>query len=353
MAFNWFRKNKTSPETNNQTVSSETTSSNAGSISSSNAEISPKAQESSESSGVGGYLSRLKQGLAKTSGAFSSLFRNKKALDRELLEELEMLLLAADVGVETTKKILQELQEEIANKEISDVAGVRNSLADYMHSLLAPYEQAIDTTQAKPFVILMIGINGAGKTTTIGKLAAKFKAEGKKVMLAAADTFRAAAVEQLQSWGERNGVPVIAQSTGADAASVAYDALSAAKARDCDVLIVDTAGRLHTQNHLMEELKKVKRVLQKLDPAAPQETLIVIDAGNGQNSLRQAKEFHQAMELNGIIMSKLDGTAKGGSLFAVSEQLKLPIRFITVGEKIEDLRDFKARDFVEALLYND
>ncbi|MBR1375447.1 MAG: signal recognition particle-docking protein FtsY [Cardiobacteriaceae bacterium] len=342
MAFNWFRKNKTeknsaqeqaqNPEVQNQEYSEKDA---------------PKPQEES------GYLSRLKQGLSKTSNAFSGFFRQRQEIDDSLLEDLEMLLLSADVGVEGTKKILDELKGQIANKEISDANQVRSTLADYMHSLLAPYETKIDTAKAKPFVILMIGINGAGKTTTIGKLAAKYKSEGKKVMLAAADTFRAAAVEQLQSWGEKNSVPVIAQKTGADAASVAYDALEAAKARECDVLIVDTAGRLHTQNHLMEELKKVKRVLQKLDADVPHQTLIVIDAGNGQNSLRQAKEFHQAMGIDGVVITKLDGTAKGGSLFAVTEQLRLPVCFIGVGEKIEDLREFNARDFVEAMIYND
>ena len=213
------------------------------------------------------------------------------------------------------------------------------------------YALPLDTSCAKPYVILMTGINGAGKTTTIGKLARHFQQEGKKVMLAAGDTFRAAAVEQLQTWGARHNVPVIAQGTGADAASVAYDALQSATARGIDVLIIDTAGRLHTQDHLMEELKKIKRVIAKLDPAAPHETMLIIDAGNGQNALRQAEQFHKAMQLDSITVTKLDGTAKGGILFAISEKLGIPIRYIGVGEQPEDLRPFNAQEFVQALLY--
>lgn len=300
-----------------------------------------------------GYFARLKAGLSKTRSGFTDLFLGKKTLDKDLIEDLEMQLLSADVGMEVTMQIIDDVSAQLERNQLQDVAAVQQRVAEHMCDLLKPYEQALDTDGAKPYVILMVGINGAGKTTTIGKLAHRFKSEGKKVMLAAGDTFRAAAVEQLQTWGERNQVPVIAQKTGADSASVAYDALQSAQARGADVLIIDTAGRLHTQDHLMEELKKIKRVLQKLDPAVPQQTLLVIDAGNGQNALRQAKHFHEAVGLDGLIVSKLDGTAKGGILFAISHQLRLPIRFIGVGEKADDLRPFNVRDFVNVLLYNE
>lgn len=300
-----------------------------------------------------GYFARLKAGLSKTRSGFTDLFLGKKTLDKDLIEDLEMQLLSADVGMEVTMQIIDDVSAQLERNQLQDVAAVQQRVAEHMRDLLMPYEQALDTDGAKPYVILMVGINGAGKTTTIGKLAHRFKSEGKKVMLAAGDTFRAAAVEQLQTWGERNQVPVIAQKTGADSASVAYDALQSAQARGADVLIIDTAGRLHTQDHLMEELKKIKRVLQKLDPAVPQQTLLVIDAGNGQNALRQAKHFHEAVGLDGLVVSKLDGTAKGGILFAISHQLRLPIRFIGVGEKADDLRPFNVRDFVNVLLYNE
>lgn len=298
-----------------------------------------------------GYFARLRDGLAKTRNSFADLFLGKKALDQNLIEELEMRLLTADVGMEVTDKIISQVTEQISRNQLSDAQAVQQTIAEQMQTLLQPYEQPLETDEHKPYVILMVGINGAGKTTTIGKLAHRFKAEGKKVMLAAGDTFRAAAVEQLQTWGERNSVPVIAQKTGADSASVAYDALQSAKARGVDVLIIDTAGRLHTQDHLMEELKKVKRVLQKLDNDVPHQTLLVIDAGNGQNALRQAQHFNEAMQLDGIVITKLDGTAKGGIIFAITEKLKLPIRFIGVGEKADDLRPFNVQDFVKALLY--
>lgn len=300
-----------------------------------------------------GYFARLKAGLSKTRSGFTDLFLGKKTLDKDLIEDLEMQLLSADVGMEATMQIIDDVSAQLERNQLQDVAAVQQRVAEHMCDLLMPYEQVLDTGSAKPYVILMVGINGAGKTTTIGKLAHHFKNEGKKVMLAAGDTFRAAAVEQLQTWGERNQVPVIAQKTGADSASVAYDALQSAQARGADVLIIDTAGRLHTQDHLMEELKKIKRVLQKLDPAVPQQTLLVIDAGNGQNALRQAKHFHEVVGLDGLIVSKLDGTAKGGILFAISHQLRLPIRFIGVGEKADDLRPFNVRDFVNVLLYNE
>ena len=299
----------------------------------------------------GGYFARIRQGLAKTRRGFADLFLGKKTLDQDLIDDLETQLLTADVGIEVTRNIIDSVTAKIDRKELKDVEAVKAAVRDHMQQLLAPYAQALDTSRTKPFVILMTGINGAGKTTTIGKLARHFQQEGKKVMLAAGDTFRAAAVEQLQTWGARHNVPVIAQGTGADAASVAYDALQSATARGIDVLIIDTAGRLHTQDHLMEELKKIKRVIAKLDPAAPHETMLIIDAGNGQNALRQAEQFHKAMQLDSITVTKLDGTAKGGILFAISEKLGIPIRYIGVGEQPEDLRPFNAQEFVQALLY--
>ena len=299
----------------------------------------------------GGYFARIRQGLAKTRRGFADLFLGKKTLDQDLIDDLETQLLTADVGIEVTRSIIDSVTAQIDRKELKDVEAVKAAVRDHMQNLLAPYALPLDTSRAKPFVILMTGINGAGKTTTIGKLARYFQQEGKKVMLAAGDTFRAAAVEQLQTWGARHNVPVIAQGTGADAASVAYDALQSATARGIDVLIIDTAGRLHTQDHLMEELKKIKRVIAKLDPTAPHETMLIIDAGNGQNALRQAEQFHKAMQLDSITVTKLDGTAKGGILFAISEKLGIPIRYIGVGEQPEDLRPFNAQEFVRALLY--
>ena len=308
----------------------------------------PQTKPKNES---GGYFARIRQGLAKTRRGFADLFLGKKTLDQDLIDDLETQLLTADVGIEVTRNIIDSVTAQIDRKELKDVEAVKAAVRDHMQQLLAPYAQALDTSRTKPFVILMTGINGAGKTTTIGKLARYFQQEGKKVMLAAGDTFRAAAVEQLQTWGARHNVPVIAQGTGADAASVAYDALQSATARGIDVLIIDTAGRLHTQDHLMEELKKIKRVIAKLDPAAPHETMLIIDAGNGQNALRQAEQFHKAMQLDSITVTKLDGTAKGGILFAISEKLGIPIRYIGVGEQPEDLRPFNAQEFVQALLY--
>ena len=300
-----------------------------------------------------GYFQRLKQGLAKTRSGFADLFLGKKTLDQNLIDDLEMQLLTADVGIEVTERIIREVTTRVERKELGDVQAVQEAVKTHMEQLLAPYARPFDPGLHKPFVLLMTGINGAGKTTTIGKLARHFQAQGLKVMLAAGETFRAAAVEQLQSWGARHNIPVIAQKTGADAASVAYDALESARARQIDILIIDTAGRLHTQDHLMDELKKIKRVLKKIDNHAPHETLLVIDAGNGQNALRQAEQFHRAMELDGIILTKLDGTAKGGIVFAITERLALPIRYIGVGEQPEDLRPFNAKDFVNALLYGE
>lgn len=301
-----------------------------------------------------GFFARLKQGLSKTSASLgegmASLFLGKKLIDDELLEELETRLLTADVGVEATGVIIQSLTQKVARKQLADSDALYASLQAELTALLQPVEQplVIDSTH-RPFVILVVGVNGAGKTTTIGKLAKKLQLEGKKVMLAAGDTFRAAAVEQLQVWGERNQIPVIAQHTGADSASVIFDAVQAAKARGIDVLIADTAGRLHTKDNLMEELKKVRRVMGKLDAEAPHEVLLVLDAGTGQNAINQAKQFHQTVTLTGLALTKLDGTAKGGVIFALAKQFGLPIRYIGVGEGIDDLRTFEAKPFVQAL----
>ncbi|MHC8307836.1 signal recognition particle-docking protein FtsY [Pseudomonas sp. PB3P13] len=301
-----------------------------------------------------GFFARLKQGLSKTSASIgegmASLFLGKKIIDDELLEDIETRLLTADVGVEATSVIIQRLTQKVARKELADAAALYKSLQAELAAMLKPVEQPLKiTSQNKPFVILVVGVNGAGKTTTIGKLAKKLQLEGKKVMLAAGDTFRAAAVEQLQVWGERNKIPVIAQHTGADSASVIFDAVQAAKARGIDVLIADTAGRLHTKDNLMEELKKVRRVISKLDADAPHEVLLVLDAGTGQNAISQAKQFHQTVELTGLALTKLDGTAKGGVIFALAKQFGLPIRYIGVGEGIDDLRTFEAEPFVQAL----
>ena len=308
----------------------------------------PKVEEKT------GFFARLKQGLAKTSASLgegmASLFLGKKAIDDDLLDELETRLLTADVGVEATTAIVQNLTKRVARKELADSGALYTALQDELSALLEPAQQplVISPTQ-QPFVILVVGVNGVGKTTTIGKLAKKLQLQGKKVMLAAGDTFRAAAVEQLQVWGERNNIAVVAQHTGADSASVIFDAVQAAKARGVDVLIADTAGRLHNKDNLMEELKKVRRVIGKLDETAPHEVLLVLDAGTGQNAINQTKQFNQAVELTGLALTKLDGTAKGGVIFALAKQFGLPIRYIGVGEGIDDLRDFEAKSFVRAL----
>ncbi|NWE74396.1 signal recognition particle-docking protein FtsY [Pseudomonas yamanorum] len=304
--------------------------------------------------GKTGFFARLKQGLSKTSASIgegmASLFLGKKTIDDELLEDIETRLLTADVGVEATAVIIQSLTQKVARKQLTDADALYKSLQAELANMLKPVEAPlVIDTQKKPFVILVVGVNGAGKTTTIGKLAKKLQLEGKKVMLAAGDTFRAAAVEQLQVWGERNKIPVIAQHTGADSASVIFDAVQAAKARNIDVLIADTAGRLHTKDNLMEELKKVRRVIGKLDADAPHEVLLVLDAGTGQNAISQAKQFHQTVQLTGLALTKLDGTAKGGVIFALAKQFGLPIRYIGVGEGIDDLRTFEAEPFVQAL----
>ena len=301
-----------------------------------------------------GFLDRLKQGLSKTSASIgegmASLFLGKKAIDDDLLEELETRLLTADVGVEATTAIIQSLTQKVARKQLTDSGALYQALQEELAAMLRPVAKPLVIEPSKkPFVILVVGVNGAGKTTTIGKLAKKLQLEGKKVMLAAGDTFRAAAVEQLQVWGERNQVTVIAQHTGADSASVIFDAVQAATARGMDVLIADTAGRLHTKDNLMEELKKVRRVIGKLDDTAPHEVLLVLDAGTGQNAINQAKQFNQTVNLTGLALTKLDGTAKGGVIFALAKQFGIPIRYIGVGEGIDDLRTFEAESFVQAL----
>ena len=301
-----------------------------------------------------GLFQRLKQRLGRTRGSLTDglarLVLGKKAIDDEILDEIETRLLTADVGADATARIIADLTARVKRNQLADADALLTALKEDMHAILAPCDAPlVIPLEQRPFVILMVGVNGVGKTTTIGKLAKRLQGDGLSVMLAAGDTFRAAAVEQLQTWGERNDVAVIAQARSADPASVIFDGLQAAKARGVDVLIADTAGRLHTQTNLMEELKKVKRVLTKLEPSAPHETLLVIDAGTGQNALNQARQFHEAVGLTGIVLTKLDGTAKGGIIFAIAEQMKLPIRFIGVGESIDDLRPFDAEDFVEAL----
>ncbi|PWY54679.1 signal recognition particle-docking protein FtsY [Legionella qingyii] len=305
-----------------------------------------------------GIFARFRKGLSKTrhqlGDGLGRLLLGKKEISQDLLDELETLLVSADLGVETTQAVLNQLTDSLARKQLSDGNAVYDALKSHLQSILSQNNQplTIETADHSPFVILMVGVNGAGKTTTIGKLAKQFQQQGKKVMLAAGDTFRAAAVEQLHVWGERNDIPVIAQHTGADSASVIFDALQAAKARKIDVLIADTAGRLHTQGNLMDELKKVKRVLQKLCPEAPHETMLILDASIGQNALVQARQFNEAIGLTGITMTKLDGTAKGGILFAIANELGIPFRYIGIGEGIEDLRPFDAAQFVGAL-FND
>jgi fused signal recognition particle receptor len=302
-----------------------------------------------------GLFASLRQRLSKTrqnlSSGLADLLLGKKQIDDEMLEQLEDQLLMADVGMPATQKITSRLTESLQRKQLKDNESLIGALKHIMSEILAPCAIPLSVNSAnKPFVILMVGVNGAGKTTTVGKLAQQYKNQGLKVMLAAGDTFRAAAVEQLQSWGDRLDIPVIKQGQGADSASVIYDALQSAQARGIDVLIADTAGRLHTQMSLMDELEKIKRVMGKLDPDAPQETLLVLDAGTGQNALTQASNFRDTVGISGIILTKLDGTAKGGMIFSVAEQLQTPIRYIGVGESVDDLRPFDNEEFVDALL---
>jgi fused signal recognition particle receptor len=307
-----------------------------------------------ERPGVRGFFKRLRaklnQGPAWLTTDITELLPGRK-IDAEILDELETRLMTADVGVEASSRILEELRKRVARKELNDVDALLKALQEAMSQILAPVQQAlVIDPAAKPFVILVVGINGAGKTTTIGKLCARLVAEGKSVMLAAGDTFRAAAREQLEVWAERNNVPIVAQQSGSEPAAVIFDALNAARARHIDVLIADTAGRLHTQTHLMDELKKVKRVLARLDPAAPHEVLLVLDGTIGQNAVAQAEEFNKELGVTGLVITKLDGTAKGGVVLAIAQRLKIPIRFIGVGEQSEDFGVFNASEFVSALL---
>ena len=309
--------------------------------------------ETQEKPSEGGFFSRLLKGLVKTKqnigAGFRSFFLGKK-IDDELFEELEEQLLIADIGVPTTTKIINNLTQHATRQQLQSADTLYQQLKLEMGEILKPVAQPLRIDGSKkPYVILMVGVNGVGKTTTIGKLAHKFQMEGKSVMLAAGDTFRAAAVEQLQVWGERNHIPVVAQSTGSDSASVIFDAMQSAAARNIDVLIADTAGRLQNKNNLMDELKKIVRVMKKYDESAPHEIMLTLDAGTGQNAISQAKLFNEAVGLTGISLTKLDGTAKGGVIFAIADQFNLPIRYIGVGEKIEDLREFNAEEFIDAL----
>ena len=345
----WFKKKKSDNNQIDNNIESNVDNSLDNSLDNN---LDKKLDKSSEK----GFFSNLKSGLSKTREKFTksiavSIF-GKKIIDEELLEDIESHLLLADIGVSATNQIIEDVKKRIAFKELNDVQALWETIKHSLNDILLPCDVKLDISKLgkKPFVILMVGVNGTGKTTTIGKLAHKFQKEGKSVMLAAGDTFRAAAVEQLKSWGDRNNIPLIAQSTGADSSAVMYDAIQSACAKDVDVLIADTAGRLHTQKNLMQELEKIKRVLNKVMPDAPHETMIVLDAGIGQNALVQAEEFNKAMKLTGITITKLDGTAKGGMVFAIAKKLKLPIRYIGVGEGIEDLQEFHAHEFVDALV---
>jgi fused signal recognition particle receptor len=318
------------------------------------AQAEPEPEPKEAEPPAGSFLARMKAGLSKTSvnlgEGMANMFLGEKDIDDELLEELETRLLMADVGIEAATLIMESLQQRVRRRQLSNRKALYRALQDELETLLADVAKPmVITPEKKPFVILVVGVNGVGKTTTIGKLAKRLQSEGRSVMLAAGDTFRAAAVEQLQVWGERNNIQVVAQHTGSDSASVVFDALQAAKSRGVDVLIADTAGRLHNKDNLMDELKKVKRVMSKLDPDAPHEILLVLDAGTGQNAISQTKLFDQAVGLSGLVLTKLDGTAKGGVIFALAKQFGLPIRFIGVGEKIDDLRPFTAPEFVKAL----
>lgn len=350
--FSWFGKKSSAesddPNQATDTAQAESTEEPALSEAAAEPAVEPVKEEKQS------FLQRLKSGLSKTRSQFSeglaNLVLGQKEIDDDVLEEVETLLLMADVGVDTTSKIIEDLTEKAGRKELKDTDAMMQRLRELMLEIVEPVQAPLTIPQQDtPFVILMVGVNGVGKTTTIGKLAHQFLADGKSVMLAAGDTFRAAAVEQLKTWGERNDVPVIAQHTGADSASVIYDAVEAAKARNVDIVIADTAGRLHNKSNLMEELAKVKRVMAKVDETAPHEVMLVVDAGTGQNALVQAVEFNKAVSLDSVTITKLDGTAKGGVVFALADKMKLPIRYIGVGESKLDLRTFDAGEFVEAL----
>jgi fused signal recognition particle receptor len=349
--FDFLRKKKPKPE---QGANENTDEAQA------DPKQSPPAQsgQAEDNASQGGFFARIRRGLSRSSGQFAegmgNLFLGAKEIDEDLLEELETQLLMADVGVEATAEIIQSLTARVSRRELADGAALYAALQQEMTQLLSGVEQPLQIDGSKrPFVILVVGVNGVGKTTTIGKLAHRYLHEGRSVMLAAGDTFRAAAVEQLQVWGERHGVPVIAQHTGADSASVIYDAVQSAQSRGIDVVIADTAGRLHTKSNLMEELSKVRRVMSKLDASAPHEVLLVLDAGTGQNAISQAEQFRAAAGVSGLVLSKLDGTAKGGVIFALAQRLGIPVRFIGVGEQAQDLQPFNAREFVAALFRHD
>lgn len=301
-----------------------------------------------------GFFARIRRGLSRSSHNFTeglgNLVLGKKEIDEDLLEDIESQLLMADIGMEATGEIIDDLTARVARRQLADGDALYQALQQALRNMLAPVEQPLQIdTRRQPFVILVVGVNGVGKTTTIGKLARRLQREGKSVMLAAGDTFRAAAVEQLQVWGERNRIPVVAQHSGADSASVIFDAIQSAQSRAVDVVIADTAGRLHNKSHLMQELAKVKRVMAKLDAAAPHEVLLVLDAGTGQNAVNQAQQFREAVDVSGLALTKLDGTAKGGVIFALTKKFGLPVRFIGVGEGIDDLQPFTAQAFVDAL----
>ena len=314
-------------------------------------ESSAESEELPEPQSKISFGQRMRSALSRTGEGIGSLFLGTKVIDEALLEELETSLIMADVGIETTTKIIAELTKQLDRKSLKDGAALKDALYEILLNKLAACEGEINFDGCeKPFVMFVVGVNGVGKTTTIGKLASRLKSQGKSVMLAAGDTFRAAAVEQLQVWGERNAVPVIAQHTGADSASVVFDGIQAAKSRGADVIIADTAGRLHNKSNLMEELKKVKRVASKIDEHAPHEILLVLDAGTGQNAVAQMSEFNQVVGVTGIALTKLDGTAKGGIIFALADKFSVPIRYIGVGEGLDDLQPFNASEFVQALL---
>ncbi|MCX2830689.1 signal recognition particle-docking protein FtsY [Microbulbifer thermotolerans] len=355
MIFDFLRKKKPKPD---ETVESQTAPEppeSAGDASTPKAEQPEAPREAAEPAPKKeGFFARIRRGLSRTSSQFAegmgNLFLGAKEIDEELLEELETQLLVADVGVEATGEIVDRLTERVSRRELADGDALYRALQEELGQLLDTVEAplVVDTSK-KPFVILVVGVNGVGKTTTIGKLAHRYLREGRSVMLAAGDTFRAAAVEQLQVWGERHNVPVVAQHTGADSASVIYDAVQSARAKGIDVVIADTAGRLHTKSNLMEELAKVRRVMGKLDASAPHEVLLVLDAGTGQNAISQAQQFRDAAGVTGLVLTKLDGTAKGGVIFALARKFGIPVRFIGVGEQAEDLQPFAAKEFVAAL----
>ena len=307
-------------------------------------------RKNGDSDATGGFLSRLRRSINRGTSWLAGLVPGRK-VDAEVLDELETRLLCADLGVELTGEILADLHRRVSRNELGDVAALAQVLREDLLAILTPVARPLVIDRAcRPYVVLVVGVNGSGKTTSIGKLAHRLREEGLKVVLAAGDTFRAAAVEQLGVWAERNGVPIIAQQPGADPAAVIFDAVQSAQARGADVVIADTAGRLHTQSHLMDELRKVKRVIQRLDPAAPHEVLLVLDAGLGQNALRQAEQFHEALGVTGLVITKLDGTAKGGVVVAIARRFGLPVRFVGVGEAIEDFGPFDAEAFVDGLI---